>query len=52
MSRRERITKELLVEPGTDASIAGPEVSDQARAANTEARRKLAAEPDDETGRP
>jgi hypothetical protein len=82
VSRRERITKELLVEPGTDASIAGrdpawtggPEfeqLSDKqlshtaktlladgvkelstARAANAEARRKLAAEPEDETGRP
>jgi hypothetical protein len=92
VSRRERITKELLVEPGTDANIAGrdpawtggpefehlsdkqrvmqamvaailvdtiasldlrwPEVSDQARAANAQARRKLAAEPEGETGRP
>jgi hypothetical protein len=63
VSRREPITKELLVEPGTDANIAGrdsawigwmdlswPEVSEQARIANAEARRKLAAEPEDETG--
>jgi hypothetical protein len=107
VSRRERIAKELLVDPGTDANIADrdpawaggpefdelqafeeaitatstplyvipadhkpvmqamvaallvdtigslglswPEVSDQARAANAEARRKLEAEPD-ETG--
>jgi hypothetical protein len=114
VSRRERITKELIVEPGTEANIAGrdpgwtggpefeelsarqlsgmaatstpwapwyvipadhkpvmqamvaailvdtigsldlswPEVSEQARVANAEARRNLAAEPEDAPGGP
>jgi hypothetical protein len=41
VSRRERIAKQLLVEPGTDANLTG----EQARLANAEARRRLEAQP-------
>jgi hypothetical protein len=52
--RRTRIIRELRVQPGSGANIAGrdrgwtggPE-SEQARAANAEARRQLLAEPDE-----
>jgi uncharacterized protein YbjT (DUF2867 family) len=42
----------ILVDAIGSLDLSWPEVSDQARAANAEARRKLAAEPDDETGGP
>jgi hypothetical protein len=40
----------LLVDTIGSLELSWPEVSEQARIANAEARRKLAAEPDDETG--
>jgi PPK2 family polyphosphate:nucleotide phosphotransferase len=40
----------ILVDTIGSLGLSWPEVSDQARAANAEARRKLEAEPDDETG--
>jgi hypothetical protein len=42
----------ILVDRIASLDLRWPEVSDQARAANAEARRKLAAEPEGETGRP
>src|SRR5215218_4952760 len=42
----------ILVDTIGSLDLSWPEVSDQARAANAEARRKLAAEPEDETGGP
>ena len=39
----------LLVDTIDSLDLSWPEVSEQARAANAEARRKLAAEPEDET---
>jgi hypothetical protein len=63
VSRRERITKELLVEPGTDANIAGrdpawtggPEfeqLSDKQLSHTAKALPERGAEPEGETGRP
>src|SRR5829696_1500944 len=40
----------ILVDTIGSLDLSWPEVSDQARAANAEARRQLAAEPEDETG--
>jgi hypothetical protein len=40
----------ILVDTIGSLGLSWPEVSDQARAANAEARRKLEAEPDDRTG--
>ena len=42
----------ILVDTIGSLDLSWPEVSDQARAANAEARRQLAAEPEDETGGP
>jgi hypothetical protein len=40
----------VLVDTIDSLELSWPEVSEQARAANAEARRKLAAEPDDKPG--
>jgi hypothetical protein len=40
----------ILVDTIGSLGLSWPEVSDKARAANAEARRKLEAEPDDDTG--
>jgi Polyphosphate kinase 2 (PPK2) len=40
----------ILVDTIGSLDLSWPEVSEQARSANAEARRKLAAEPKDETG--
>src|SRR5215216_482772 len=42
----------ILVDTIGSLELSWPEVSEQTRAANAEARRKLAAEPEDETGGP
>jgi hypothetical protein len=52
VNRRDRITKELLVDTIHAMDLSWPEVSEQARVANAEARRRLAAEPEDEMGGP
>jgi hypothetical protein len=40
----------ILVDTIHSLELSWPEVSEQAQAANAEARRKLAAEPEDDTG--
>jgi hypothetical protein len=40
----------ILVDTIGSLDLSWPEVSEQARIANAEARRKLAAEPEDKTG--